>query len=84
MAADISLSDIKKQLSDPARIPAYAFDTLRSLCTHLSRPDTEQRAQDLVLRALEHREAFGSAVAMLDGLVRQLGLFPYLEQDDLG
>lgn len=83
MATNMSMAEIRRQLGEPVRIAANSFNILSALCMHLSRPDTEHRAQDLVLRALEHREAFGPAVTILDGLVRQLGLFPYLEEDDL-
>jgi hypothetical protein len=36
--------------------------------------------QDLVLGALEHRAAFGSAGVVLDGLVRELGLLARRER----
>jgi replicative superfamily II helicase len=39
--------------------------------------------QDLLLRALEHRAAFGAAGQVLDAVVREVGLFPYLELDAL-
>lgn len=84
MAAHLTLGEIKRQLSDVGNLKAAGFDIMRSLCSYTSTPDTANRAQDLVLRALEHRDALGGAAAILDGLVRQLGLFPYLEQDTLG
>lgn len=37
----------------------------------------------MILRALEHRDAFAHCQPVLDGLVRELGLFPYIEKDDL-
>jgi len=83
MATNLNLGEIKRRLTDPDRIRADAFDILRSLCIYVSTPDTEHRGQDLLLRALEHREAFGTAVPILDGLVRQVGLFPYLEPEGL-
>jgi len=83
MATNLTMGDIKRRLSDPASIQAGAFEILKALCVYVSTPDTEQRGQDLLLRALEHREAFGPAASILDGLVRQVGLFPYLEPADL-
>jgi ATP-dependent helicase YprA (DUF1998 family) len=44
---------------------------------------SEDLCRDIVFRALEHREAFGSYQPVLDALVRELGLFPYLEEDGL-
>jgi rhodanese-related sulfurtransferase len=43
----------------------------------------QQQTQDLVLRAMEYRESFGEAAVILDGLVRRLGLFPYLDLETL-
>ncbi len=84
MATNLTLGEIKRRLSDPNRISESAFEILSALCSYASTPDTEHRAQELILRALEHRKAFSNAISVLDGLVRQVGLFPYLEQDDLG
>jgi hypothetical protein len=40
--------------------------------------------RELVLRAMERRASFQSYAPLLDSLTRQVGLFPYLEADDLG
>jgi replicative superfamily II helicase len=40
-------------------------------------------ARELVIRLLEHRDVAGAVGPILDALVRQLGLFPYLEPDSL-
>jgi len=79
MAATLSLGEIKRRLAESNGTLPDAFDILRSLCAYVSTPDTEQRGQDLLLRALERRGSFGPAASILDGLVRQVGLFPYLE-----
>src|SRR6266571_4665213 len=84
MAEHLTLNEIKRRLATPAGIGEDGFAILKALCGFVSSPDTEPRAHDLVLRALEHRDAFGPAAAILDGLVRQVGLFPYLEPADLG
>jgi hypothetical protein len=39
--------------------------------------------QELVLRAMEYRSIFRAAGSVLDGLVRRLGLFPYLDASKL-
>jgi hypothetical protein len=84
MAEHISLNEIKRRLAEPVNINGDGFAILQALCSYVSTPDTEHRAHDVLLRALEHREAFGEAAVVLDGLVRQVGLFPYLEPDELG
>jgi hypothetical protein len=40
-------------------------------------------AQELILRALEHRDLFGNAGSILDGFTRDLGLYPYLAPEEL-
>ncbi len=40
--------------------------------------------QDLLIRARAQRDAFGPAIPIIDGLVRERGLFPYLEGAQLG
>jgi hypothetical protein len=83
MAEHLSLREIRIRLADPERIATDSFDILRSLCAYISTPDTELRAQDLLLRAMEKRSAFGPASILLEGMLRQVGLFPYLERGGL-
>ena len=84
MASTLTIEELKERLSDPDRISAEAFDILKALGAYAGRTNDEPKVQELVLRALEHRNSFGGALPVLDGLVRQLGLFPYLELDELG
>lgn len=84
MAEHLTLQELRRRTSIPALIAADPFTILKALCGYISDPETEPRAHELVLRALEHRSAFGRMSLMLDGLVRQVGLFPYLEEEDLG
>ena len=82
MAEALTLKDVRDQLRNPALIQENAFAIVRSLGAAIGHD--RERVQDLVLRALEHRKAFGPAGVVLDGLVRELGLFPYLVPERLG
>jgi hypothetical protein len=82
MAEHLTLKDVRDHLRNPALIEKNAFPIVRALGAAAG--GDEDRVQDLVLRALEHRAAFGPAAAVLDGLVRRLGLFPYLKPEALG
>lgn len=79
-------AEIKEQLARAERVSADAFRIAREICRLACRDSDEERAegQELLLRALEHRAAFGPAVVLLDAALREVGLFPYLEPDDLG
>ena len=68
-----------QRLSSPSTIAEDSFGVARDLCRVISEDDEAPQAHDLVLRAMEHRDAFGSAGVILDGLLRQIGLFPYLD-----
>jgi hypothetical protein len=82
MAEDLTLRDVREQLRNPERIGMHSFAIVRALSASIN--EERDRVQDLVLRALEHRDAFGQAAIVLDGLVRELGLFPYLDPEQLG
>lgn len=58
--------------------PDQAFDTLAAIGRHGTFVDRNE-ARDLVIRALDRRSQFsGSAQELLQALVREYGLFPYL------
>ena len=60
-----------------------AFEIAADLCRIVSGADDSPEAHELVLRAMEYRDAFGPANTILDGLLRQIGLFPYLDPETL-
>jgi len=57
-----------------------SFELARALCAFASSHQDSPETQELVLRAREFREYFGPAALVVDGLVRQVGLFPYLTE----
>jgi len=83
MADNLSIRSMRDALSSADAIHADAFGVLRSLCA-LANQNHDPRVQELVLRALDQREAFGTSSVILDGLVRRFGLFPYLAPEGLG
>lgn len=84
MARTLTYSQIKTRLTGATGIKSGGFEILQSLCHLASSSEGDlQQAQDLVLRAMEYRESFGEAAVVLDGLVRRLGLFPYLDLERL-
>lgn len=57
------------------------FDILKVVSSFVNQEDP--KAQELVLRSLERKADFGNASVILNGLVRELGLFPYLDEEEL-
>jgi hypothetical protein len=88
MANDMNIDDLKSQLADKEAVARQPFSLLKEMtrlfnnCSD-SNSCSEDQCRDLVFRALENRESFGTYQSILDGLVRELGLFPYLEESPL-
>ena len=84
----MTFNELKGLLAQPERIKRDPFGLLKEMTRlYNSRSDgtgrSEDLCRDLVFRALECRDAFGSYQPILDGLVRELGLFPYLDDGSL-
>ncbi len=77
------VASLFQRLSSPERIAEDSFGVVRDLCRIISDDDEAPYSHELVLRAMEHRESFGAASVVLDGLLRQVGLFPYLDPTHL-
>lgn len=82
MAELLSPSQIRTVLLAPATIKPRAYELLWNLARLVNRRDNERdeysEVVELILRTLEHREHIGAYTPLLDALVRQVGLFPYL------
>src|SRR5215475_5992356 len=79
----LSVPELREKLTDPDFVTTNGFLTMRSLCA-LQGAEDDQEFHNLVLRALEHRERLGPYKEILNALVREVGLFPYLDPEELG
>src|SRR5690349_14682940 len=77
MEGNVNTASIRQRLSSPS-LAGDVFPLAKelSLAAACAPPAV---AQELLLRALERRAEFGPAAAVLDGLAREAGLFPYLD-----
>ena len=75
--------ELRVILGDPERIAADPFLVLKEIACFVNDPALEDEGRDLVLRALEHKGAFGDCFGILNDLTRQVGLFPYLDEERL-
>jgi hypothetical protein len=82
----LSENEVARILRAGAAKPDNAFEILQSLCWQAGcvQESAQPHLQELVLRALDQREAFRNCGDMLNGLVRHLGLYPYLDVKELG
>lgn len=80
MAQDLNTEELEALLVEGgATLAKESFAVLRALCNRASASDEDPATTELVLRAMEQRECFGTASDVLDALLRHQGLFPYLE-----
>jgi hypothetical protein len=70
-------------LAAPSRTSAQAFAILQSIARLLGENTENQVAQSLLIRTLEHREDFSSCSQLLNALLRETGLYPYAEPNEL-
>jgi hypothetical protein len=79
----LSAQEARQVLDASDFTPGQAFEALAAIGRQSAFGDTGQ-ARELVIRALDRRERFaGATLDLLQGLVREHGLFPYL-QDIVG
>ncbi|PQO27616.1 helicase [Blastopirellula marina] len=77
------VDDLLGRLSSVDQIATDPFAVASDLCRLVSQDSDAAETHELVLRAMEYREAFGDSTVILDGLLRQIGLFPYLDPNTL-
>ena len=85
--ADLSLSaaELRAAVSDDVRVQRDPFGLLQNVTWLVGsgQIDDERLARELVIRLLERREMLNGHREVLDALVRELGLFPYLDPQQL-
>ncbi len=64
-------------------IEGNQFEILQIAASEVNNDPNSKLAKELVLRALDNRKHFSQTESILYSLVREIGLFPYLEQDTL-
>jgi rhodanese-related sulfurtransferase len=81
-AADELAKSIAEQLSEDSS-NFNGFSIAKDLCVLFNLEESNPSCRNLLFQAVELREKFGSSAQVLDGLLRRVGLFPYLSPDSL-
>ncbi|MBP1806874.1 DEAD/DEAH box helicase [Rubellimicrobium aerolatum] len=77
----MDLSLIRESLTQPEKLAEHRFPIFREVARLANDERTVAIARDLIIRLLSHRETFTDGYdALLDALVREVGLFPYTDQ----
>ncbi len=87
-----SVESLHRLLDEPDAIAADPFGLLRDVAhahalTEVAATDPadeeRRRARELIIRLTEYRQQLGAAVELHDALLARIGLYPYLEPDEL-
>jgi DEAD/DEAH box helicase/Helicase conserved C-terminal domain len=79
----MTVDETLRALAAPSRTSAQAFAILQSIARLLGEKPEDPMVQSLLVRALEYREDFASCSPLLNALLRESGLYPYAEPDQL-
>lgn len=80
----LDFDELAAAVRSEERIKGDAFLIASSLVMHHGRMGDSADFRNLLLRAMESRQHFGAAGELLDALIREIGLFPYLDPENLG
>ena len=73
----MTLDEIRGVLARPDQIPTKAFAIAKAITKLCHNDHTLTEGREMVIRALDHYDAFGSLNGALDALASQVGLYPY-------
>lgn len=82
MAEHLSLLGINEILKTGEATTQNAFYILKSISFNLN-GQSEYLLQEVILRVIEQKEVFNDYKDMINDLARRIGLFPYLNPDEL-
>lgn len=81
-SSSLSVAEIREWMRNPDS-SIDPFSILQNIVRYQFDED-ESQFHELILYALEYRDLFGQYAEILNSLVREIGLFPYLNPDNLG
>ena len=77
----MELDDIRKCIANPKKLIEARFPIFREVTRLANKEQTSAVARDLIIRLLPHKALLADGYDdLLDGLVREVGLFPYADQ----
>jgi len=77
--AELTISQIGQQISDEQFVKTNAFSILKALSYALADNTRGEEARNLLIRLLEHRSLLNGHNLIMDKLLREIGLFPYID-----
>ena len=74
---------LRELLKQPDQIGENVFSIVKAISRLCHNDDTLSEGREMVIRALEHYAAFAPLNGVIDSLLRQVGLFPYVNPHNL-
>ncbi|AOS84569.1 hypothetical protein BIU88_10740 [Chlorobaculum limnaeum] len=79
----MTTQDALKALKTGAGITSRQFQLLQAVSREVTADPESRITQELVLRALEHRSAFTKTQNILNSVIREAGLYPYIDESEM-
>lgn len=79
----MNLDKIREVLSQPDVAESMPFELLRGIAEICNQDTQSEIARELIIRALNVSDCFSDYRNILNSLVRQVGLFPYVSENEL-
>jgi len=86
MAEHIDVKEIKQTLIDKSIEDIDIFSILKKIALLINNPQTPEdtrEVHEIILRLLEQKEKLSEYEALLTALVKEIGLYPYLDEEKL-
>jgi late competence protein required for DNA uptake (superfamily II DNA/RNA helicase) len=87
VAADLTIEELQAHSAEPEKLVARPFEILQSTADLLASAEgaaQELAARQVIIQCREHRNLLPTPlIDVVDALVRELGLFPYLDGENL-
>lgn len=85
----MTFDELKQAVATAESANEQAFEVLAELGGLVVRAQDDEspemsQAREITIRLVEHRDSLGGQVALLDAMLRRLGLFPYVDTDSVG
>jgi hypothetical protein len=85
----MTFDELKAAVATAESANEHTFDVLADVGGLVARAQGEEsvemaQAREICIRMVEHRDALGGQAALLDAMLRRLGLFPYIDIEGAG
>src|SRR3989338_8818910 len=78
------LETLGSSVGDASFVRDHGFQLLQGLASAAAQPELEEKCREVALRLVENRESLGSLTPPYESLLRNLGLYPFIDRTRVG